>query len=1155
MDQTFDHDSYHPPEVRNQQQGRPITDPDLRESILAHVTRANDAWEANLTAEQQAEQRGDTYFGGASVATPEQAAAIEEAAKNATPEERAKFTARQLSGVADEASVEVPGQTPGQVPGMESYEDALKRTAEATNDTDGSASTVDSVAQRMAAAEKPTSLEASLANVRLSVERQQRIVITGDEHVRRKFYEILASRNQVFYQGGAPIITAKDRDIPKILAQAAGEVHGASVVHALQMEMGRSSPGLLGGAWSRIANVIGRKHEITVFAVGDQKQIAEKLDEVNKFVDLLQRKNVFRSGDLPRGESLLEQVQVQPAGAKAVAQAADPAHKPIELKNLASLRAVIQHPLDKVAYYQAEQQEKQSARQDFRNAKEDKAVADSLAKEREAAENGGKAPVKIHERTESLAADFDKQFIKPELMRTDTGTQQSHAQKLMYQVASIADPAQDELSTLPDASRQKFIAQMSAVLEKVADKEVDHIHKKGRPLPSEEVDKGRKDGSAPSPRERLNDFVKLELARDPAFADKLPELLRDLVDRKAITDSQATRITERVADLARDLPGKESPGASPVGATEQPEAGKAPSDTPAPASEAGAENAQASAANGAGESSAPQASNATVDVPVEQPTGAKWGSPSPSDLVSHPAPAHSDLVSAQAPDEPAQKDLPFAEVKGEQATVEVPSLEGKLAEIATLDPAKVSSDKAMSLIADLDAKQSSPLSAMGFGEGDAVTKSLARLEGFLAKAQAGDFGAEARAYAGMLSESLDRWKESHLANAMAAGTSPATHADQFDAAKAAEPKWHGQVTALGATREETPAPIEPPKAVAPASVQVTPSAESGAAPVTQADPAKEAERAEANARMAKAEVAVGMLAGMLESPANRLTHRDKSWNEAAVGQMVEKVLSLDADSVSKMSPGAVSRAAHASVWLAMSARDGKLPGFDGPEGQERATRLVKHAADLVDNLGSSLQASAVVSKQVEKAEQFVDRMNEREKQAQLAAVQSRNDVPVRDAGPSTGNESARASHDLAKDLVHIVYRGGQPTQQQIKGMLKSAGRLTPQTLKGLDAGTKAKAVTALKQLVTEVRSGGLLGEYSQLPAGMKKIVAGAQQAADTLNSGLVKEAGMGAELLKAQSELHATPDKAAGKNLDAGAGQPKTAESRASADKGSSMER
>lgn len=1134
MSDNFAHDSYHPPEVLNSPQGRPITDPDIRASILAQITDKEALYQENLSAEEQMAQRGESVFGGAVVATPEQAAAIDEAFKNATPEERAKYTAQQLAGVTDEATLDDSSKTPG----LESHEDALKRSMENTNDSDGSGSTVEAVAKRVAAAEKPTSLEASLANVRLSTERQQRVVITGDEHVRRKFYEILASKGQVFYQGGTPIITASDRDIPKILKQAASEVPGAKVAHALQMEMNRDTPGIIGSLANRYNNVFGRKHEITVFAVGDEKQIAEKLEEVQKFVDKLQNEKVVPAGTVPRGASLLMGKEGDP----------DP-HQPIELRNLSSLRDVLRHPLDKVAYYNAEQQEKAAARREFRDEKEDKNVADARAKEKEAASGDSpEASRPLHRRTAELAEQFDQQFVKPSLMVTDTGHGQSHALVMAFQAAKIADPAKHELSTLPDESRQKFIAQFAAVVEKVSDKEVDHLHKgKRSALPSLEMDNPRRDNT-PSARSRLNDFIKMELERDDKFAEKLPALLKEMVSKEALTEAQATRITERVQAAALELKAAsaETPAAeASAGATvAAPDAAKTPEsaptavasespekavDTSAPkATEAAPEKAEA--VSGADPSPAPKSGDQAQLFP-DAPATDKAAAQSPTESAGQPvtaAPASSvDAASAQPPtDAPAATD---------QAPVAPTGLQAKLADLASQEPSKVSPDAAMSVIATLDAKQSSPLSSLGIGEGDAATKSLARIEGLLEKAQAGVFGPEASAYAGPLKESLDNWKEQNLAAAMNAGKSPSAHADAMDAAKAGDPKWHDQVATAQKAEAAPTARLDSAQPTSTDAASVAPKD----APVTpQSDPVKEAQAAAAVLNLARTEASAGLLAGLLDSPAKYLTHRDKSWNEQGVNQMVDRVMSLDSDSVAKLSPGGAERAVMASVWLTSAAQDGKLPGFEGPEGAAKLDALKLKASELVNAVDGVLKPTAAVNDLFLNADKFADRMVAREKELALAAVQTRSELPMRDptasASAATGADQARATHDMAKDLVHIAYRGMQPSQQQVKHMLKSAGKLTPQTLKGMDPATKAKAATALKTLVNEVRNGGLLGDFSKLPQGMKKIVAGAQEASDALHSGLSKDPAMKVELAKAHQELHGPTEKP-GKEIDASA--------------------
>ncbi|WP_407792333.1 hypothetical protein [Pigmentiphaga litoralis] len=88
----------------------------------------------------------------------------------------------------------------------------------------------------------------------------------------------------------------------------------------------------------------------------------------------------------------------------------------------------------------------------------------------------------------------------------------------------------------------------------------------------------------------------MELGRDEKFAEKVPELLQSIVDKGAITMDQATRIAERVSELARDQPGaSEAPAAdtkstptAPIEASEKAPA-SAPGDVPEKASAAPAE--------------------------------------------------------------------------------------------------------------------------------------------------------------------------------------------------------------------------------------------------------------------------------------------------------------------------------------------------------------------------------------------------------------------------------------------------------------------------------------------------------------------------------------------------------------------------------------
>jgi hypothetical protein len=88
-------------------------------------------------------------------------------------------------------------------------------------------------------AEKPNSLESTLANIRLNGDRQRRLVIAGDPAIEKAFYEKLAARGQLYYQGGTPIITASRKSAIKLLQETASQFDGASASHALSLKLDR----------------------------------------------------------------------------------------------------------------------------------------------------------------------------------------------------------------------------------------------------------------------------------------------------------------------------------------------------------------------------------------------------------------------------------------------------------------------------------------------------------------------------------------------------------------------------------------------------------------------------------------------------------------------------------------------------------------------------------------------------------------------------------------------------------------------------------------------------------------------------------------------------------------------------------------------------
>lgn len=993
----------------------------------------------------------------------------------ATKEELDRVTRQGVDASTTEATTEAPG--------LESHEDAIARTKEGVDDFTPGDSNVEKADKLAASAEKPTSLESSLAAIRLSPDRQQRLVITGNEDVKRKFYELLAKDGKVFYQGGTPIMAVDRKEAAQYLAQAAERVPGMQVVHSLSVTMDRDKPGFIGAITSGIANRLGRKHEIDSFVVGNEKDIEAGLKDVKDFVTTLQSRHVIPSGDAPRGESLLGS---QADTKDSVKDSASADRQPIRLKDVSSLYDLLESPLDKVAAFRAEQESKMASRREFREQREDADIAKAKEKAAEAAAGGQDEKARPpHQRTVELAESFDKHFQTPSVLGTDNGHRQTYAEAIARQAASISDPVKPELASLPVEQRQKFVVQMASLLEKIGDKEFD----KGAKKPSLELA-----GEGAKVRERLTDLVNQEVARDDQFAAKVPALLKELVDNKAITSNQAESIEKKVTEMAAEA-AKEKQAAS-AGA-------------PASAADTGSSTQAASAAA----EKAPEV--ASAEKPAPAPAAPVAEAPAATSPVAQPA---DTAAPADKPGAEVVTAKPEAPAQSQEVLPAQGKLEAKMAEISALEPGKVSPDQAMSVLAELDAKQTKPLAALGAGEGAASTTTVTRLEGFLEKAEAGDFGSEAAAYAGNLKDALARWKENDLERAQGAGLTAEQHAGQVAQTKAAESAWHDQPVANAAVEKAAPA-AEAEKQHTPVAEALAPNPVKEPAAPTPEQLAKEAERMEGVQRLAQTEVAAGKLQLMMENPAGVLTNRDKSWNEREVQNVADKVLALDPDSIKGLSPTMRERTVVNAFWVATSARDGKLPGFDTPEGKEKVQQMLDKVAAIVEKV-HDVQASASVLENLKKADAVVDRMAQREKAAELSSVAIREPASARTPDAGSGSDTARAAQNMARDLVHVVYRNGSVSEAQVKHMLKNAGRMTPQTLKGLDPSTRAQAAVALKTLVADVR-GGLLGDYSTLSPGIKKLVASAQQSSDILHSALSKDSSMTVEMIKAVEQLKA----------------------------------
>jgi len=146
---------------------------------------------------------------------------------------------------------------------------------------------------------KPKSLESSLTSIRLNPDHQCRLVIEGNDDVKRTFYDLLAKDGKLFYQSGTPIIAANREEIAEYLSKAASFVADVKVVHPLSTEIRRDQPRFFGSISEGVAHVIGRKHKIDAFVLGNEKEINVGLKDVDNLVNALKQKNIIPSDGVP----------------------------------------------------------------------------------------------------------------------------------------------------------------------------------------------------------------------------------------------------------------------------------------------------------------------------------------------------------------------------------------------------------------------------------------------------------------------------------------------------------------------------------------------------------------------------------------------------------------------------------------------------------------------------------------------------------------------------------------------------------------------------------------------------------------------------------------------------------------------------------------
>ncbi|KVP39904.1 hypothetical protein WJ87_06890 [Burkholderia ubonensis] len=1068
-------------------------------------------------------------------------------------------------------------------------------------------------------AAKPTSLESTLATIRMSQARERRLVISGDPAIERRFYETLATRGKLYYQGGVPVITMSRANAVKLLAEVAKEVNGASATHALSLQLNREGGNILQNFTASIKNnlpgFLDRRHEIDVVVVGTPDVVSAKLKELGSLVkDMEERRHVEKGA-----------AAVQADGQLVVKEG-----KPVSLEGTDNLLHVLNSVKDKVDAYNAQRAAKAEELREFKQQKDVKAMEDAKAKaDPDAAKN---AKEEVNANAAKVVAQLDQGFKDPDFLHKNTGHGQVQAEVLLRQGHSFGDPSARELQTLPEKERQQAIVQFAALVAKTDDKQYDPKHpKKNQVVPSALLDQ-REHADTSTIREKVDAYVAMEAKRDLEFGTKAEPLLKDMVERKVLTEAQAEAISGKIAEAvtaAKEAGKAEEAAKAPAQEQTQTSDADKLADAMATAQEAApvkdtgkdadataaaqASTADASAAKDAskgGDAATAPAAEQTQAPDADKSAGAQATAPeavktadvsqatteqreapesrsaaaepvaegkaqtadTASDLAAksgaHAAPESTvSTVTASeqkaAPEQGADIAASTAVSAAKEAATETTApaadkpleLRDRIEALAKDGLANLTDKKADTLVSDLEGIRSKPLSALDANSGEKPTQTLVRAEALLKEVESGRFGQDLQVRAKDVADALQKWEQQDAARY---GKDAALASASRDSVVAQLKSAEPALHgAAQPTRAEPASTASGTQQDAPAAkAEPARTAAAQEAPASQPQPtAAQVAREQAAQRLWETESAGAKLAGMMANPAGSFTNRDKSWNEENIQRAAREVLRIDPESVSQLSAAQRTKIAAYSAWVADNARNGKLPGFSSEEGKAMATQLVDRAAALIGKMDEGSKIPADVQKTLVKADNMVNAKEELQKTAALGNEAER--------GVASRNAiSPAAARSLANDMVHSVFRQPEVREAQVKYLLKNAANLTPESIKSLEPQDRAKTAVAIDHLAKQVQEGAM-GDFSKLPSSVQKNVVAATKAADALLNSMSNDPAMRAELNQAYNELHGKSAGAA-RGADASAAKPaasehssgsKSAEQSAAKSEGRSLDR
>ncbi|MBK3780147.1 hypothetical protein G3A43_07740 [Paraburkholderia aspalathi] len=1047
--------------------------------------------------------------------------------------------AQDANKAHEQATGQDPAAAPAVVPTEANQADPAKGAGAATGDVT-----------------RPSGVDEALGAIRQrDNSHERRFVIVGDPDIKRRFMDTLAASGKLKYQNGAPVIGLNRKAAIKLLQEVASKVEGASAEHALHLTAKREGMGL-GAVTAALKNTLGGRHTVDVMVVGSAEVRAEKMKELADTLGRMRDDKQFTERVDGKNLPIKDGAVVLPTvSAKEAVQT-----RPVVLESSVTLNELLARSKDNVEAWKREVLRQKDERNGPKEGRSDGAK-DATGKD------AGKEQVeKPNTLATKTASQLSEAFANPASLSAKNDNRQVTAASLMKTATLLNDPYVKEVGTLPTETRQQLLVQLSALATKLDAKEFGEPASKVMDTPHKATDKVPQD--ARTAREKLSSWLSQEASADPQFVEKAKVMTASLVQQGILTEKQAAHVNEQIAKAGASKEAGSAQAGTPANAPTN-----APTNAPASAQAEGSRAPDATAKSK--DAAAAQDAKAAPGTTTATSESTKESAPSTvpaqdgGKIVAHTTDSHTSGTPVTA--EPGTGAATSREAAGD-------TFSARLAAAFKDGPAAVTVEQARGIIAELETRREQPLSTLAAGEGLApvpgASRTLTQVKNVLLNASMGQFGEELAAKADTLHSAVREWSRqesdriatvklevaaSHTAESSSEVT-PVTPLKATDAAtsvsdsartadtREASDRASGQASAqVDATAQSRDA--APNAGVRVARMQAGSGADAEQqSPRSSGQPSATAQKGEHAGAETKGGSASshgsehGRVAGahpgaaseqtrvhaetlykLMGNPAGSFTRRDKSWNLTNIGKAAQAIAGLDPRETAKLASAERSTLAAYSVWLADAANSGKIPGFTSESGRQLAAQVTEKATGLIQQVDGALPAST--QKEMAKAERMVDAKLEHDlklsKTADLFA-----DLPAAGRGESnTTNTNAKA---LALDLVHAVYRQSEMNEGYANYLLKSAGQLSPESLRGLDPDTKARTIAALNYLAGEVRNGAM-GDFDQLSGGVQRNVLAAQAVADKLHDSVSKEPGMTTTLTKAYLELNTrsevTPEK------------------------------